>query len=143
MEQSDGYKLVLEKIRTLSASQALMTEDACETLEQEIEGMIIMIAKIVMNEQDHFAKCMNALAARKASLLQEVAQLVGNKSTYHIIEYYSYIHIQNQEKNMKDSQVKLSTSLDVCQQTLKSGALIYPLDENTADAIWKVYLFPS
>jgi hypothetical protein len=106
MEQSDGYKLVLEKIRTLSASQALMTEDACETLEQEIEGMIIMIAKIVMNEQDHFAKCMNALAARKASLLQEV----DKKSMDHIIEC-TPIHIQNQEKNMKDPRVKLSTSL--------------------------------
>jgi hypothetical protein len=72
MEQSEGFKGVDSKIKSLEEQLSLCDktikdfEQSGKEAEKEIE--------------DHFARCMNSLAARKAVLLKEVAHKLTNQS---------------------------------------------------------------
>ena len=69
MEQSEAFKSAAARIKLLESKLAACAnnnENSATQAEKEIE--------------EHFAKCMNALAARKADLLREVKQKVNHQS---------------------------------------------------------------
>ena len=72
MEQSEEFKGLEALIKTLE--QRLSTcrnfNSVCEESAKEAEREI----------EEHFAKCFNALASRKAALLREIAEKVNNQS---------------------------------------------------------------
>jgi hypothetical protein len=71
MERSEAFKNVVTTIKILEEKLALCTNISNQSLhiaEQEIE--------------DHFAKCLNALAARKEELLREVKLQVNIQGVF-------------------------------------------------------------
>jgi hypothetical protein len=71
MEQSEGFKNVDSKIKSLEQELSLCNE-SIKDLEQSGKGAEKEI-------EEHFARCMNALAARKLVLLREVSNNVTNQ----------------------------------------------------------------
>jgi septal ring factor EnvC (AmiA/AmiB activator) len=71
MEQSEGFKSVDSQIKSLEQELSLCNE-AIKDVEQS--------GKDVEKEiEEHFARCMNSLAARKEVLLREVSQNITNQ----------------------------------------------------------------
>lgn len=72
MEQTEGYKSVEERIRLLeqTLSQCSDAVEKCEKSGKEAAKEI----------EEQFAKCINALAARKAVLLKEVEARITKQS---------------------------------------------------------------
>ena len=101
--------------------------------------------------EEHFAKCINALAERKAVLLGEAALKVTNQSMIHssytllsgslypfnhsLSSISSHLHIV---KVIEDTRVKLEVSIKACRKTLKAGSVTYAVSPSTAEIIWKV-----
>ena len=75
MEQSEGYKKLEAKLQAFEQQLPLCDKanKVCERSGKDAEKDI----------EEHFAKCMNALAERKAALLREVARKVANQSIMH------------------------------------------------------------
>jgi hypothetical protein len=71
MEQSEGFKSVDSKIKSLEKELSL-----CDETMKDFEKSGKEAEKEI---EEHFARCMNALAARKEVLLREVAQKVTNQ----------------------------------------------------------------
>lgn len=72
MEQSRVYKRVEAIIKDLERQLALCTAQTCEASGSDAKKEI----------EEHFARCINALAERKEALLREVDQRVANKSMF-------------------------------------------------------------
>ena len=111
--------------------------------------------------EEHFAKCINALAERKAVLLKEATQKATNISNIHTI---SFIHsplcsifypfcfylqscflvliVLYTEKTIEDSRVKLLASIKASKHTLEACSTIYSVSPSTAEVILKVYRSP-
>jgi uncharacterized protein YlxW (UPF0749 family) len=83
MEESEGFKNVATKIKFLEQQLTLCNktikdyEQAGQTAEKEIE--------------EHFAKCVNALAARMTVLLRGIAQKITNQSMFLCFDSYFLI----------------------------------------------------
>jgi hypothetical protein len=150
MEHSEGFKSVASKIKSLEQQLSLCAktikdfEQSGKDAEKEIE--------------EHFARCMNSLAARKAVLLGEVAQKLANQRMISSTPFHSFhflllsIHpipifglmtiffICVTERIIEDSRGKLEAAIEMCRHTLKSGAMTYAISPNVADVMWKVEL---
>jgi hypothetical protein len=134
MEQSEGFKSVYSKIKSLEQQLSLCDktikdfEQSGKDAEQDIE--------------EHFAMCMNSLAARKAVLLKEVSHKITNQSILYILFFSLCNHpLYSQfttEKIIEDSQAKLEASIELCKQTLKTGSMSYAISPSIIDAMWKV-----
>jgi hypothetical protein len=74
MEQTEAFKQVETTIATITNKLLLCTniDKVCEESVKDTEKEI----------EEHFARCINALAARKACLLREIAQKVANHSMH-------------------------------------------------------------
>ena len=71
MENNKEFRSVVENIKQLE-QQLLLSVD-CKRYEQEGEEMEKEI-------EEHFARCMNSLAARKEALLRELNKHISDKS---------------------------------------------------------------
>jgi hypothetical protein len=74
MEQSEGFKGVDSKIKSLE-QQLSLCDKAIKDFEQSGKDAEKEI-------EEHFAKCMNSLAERKAVLLKDVAQKIVTQSIH-------------------------------------------------------------
>ena len=77
MEQSEAFKNVVTTIKILEEKLSLCTNISKQSLdiaEQEIE--------------EHFAKCLNALAARKEELLREVKLQAIIQGLFHMLTIF-------------------------------------------------------
>jgi hypothetical protein len=74
MEQSEAFKSGQATIKALEKQL-----DVCGKIGQVCEKSAAEVTKEI---EEHFAKCMNALAARKEALLKEVELKVSNHSKY-------------------------------------------------------------
>ena len=72
MEQTKGFKDVKATIELLQKQLAM-----CDSMSTLCESSTIHAEKEI---EDHFFKCINALAARKDSLLKEIAQHATDQS---------------------------------------------------------------
>ena len=70
MEQSETFKSAAATIKLLESKLAACSNNRCEYSATQAEKEI----------EEYFAKCMNALATRKADLLREVKQNVNHQS---------------------------------------------------------------
>jgi hypothetical protein len=83
MEHSEGFKSVESKIKSLEQQLSLCSktikdfEQSGKDAEKEIE--------------EHFARCMNSLAARKVVLLEEVAQKIANQRMISSTPFHSFL----------------------------------------------------
>lgn len=131
MEQSEGYKSLQAKISVLEQQLSLCANanKECEESSKEVEKEI----------EEHFAKCMNALAERKASLLRGVAQKVKAQSMLSLSLFTStYVLILCAEQIIEDSKAKLESSIDACKQAVKFASVVYAVDKNSAWGVLKV-----
>jgi hypothetical protein len=74
MEQSKAFKSGAATIKSLEKQL-----EACRNSGGECEQRAVEITNEI---EEHFAKCMNYLAARKEVLLREIAQEVSDRSKY-------------------------------------------------------------
>jgi hypothetical protein len=130
MEQIEGFKSIGFKIKALEQQLALCGKTINELAqsekdaEKEIEG--------------HFARCMSALADRKATLLQDLALKIANQSMFYSLSSLSSISWFILGIVIENSRAKVATSLEVCKQTLQLGVKSYEISPSAADAVWKV-----
>ena len=90
MEQSEAYKSVEDKIQTIAKKIALYDKKLKEC---EQSG------KLAENEiEEHFAKLMSSLAARKHALMNEVEEKVIKQSmyTFYIVIYFVLLLLQRE-----------------------------------------------
>jgi hypothetical protein len=80
MEQSEAFKSGAATIKALEKQL-----EACRNSGGECEQRAVELTKEI---EEHFAKCMNTLAARKEVLLREIAQKVSDRSKYLFIIYF-------------------------------------------------------
>jgi hypothetical protein len=80
MEQSEAFKSGAATIKALEKQL-----EACRNIGGECEQRAVELTKEI---EEHFAKCMNTLAARKEVLLREIAQKVSDRSKYLFIIYF-------------------------------------------------------
>ena len=71
MENNKEFRSVVENIKQLEQQLSLSVD--CKRYKQEEEEMEKEI-------EEHFARCMNSLAARKESLLRELNKHISDKS---------------------------------------------------------------
>ena len=83
MEHSEGFKNVVATIKALEKQLSLCGDSirVCEQSAVEAEEEI----------EEHFAKCMNALAARKASLVRQIPEKVALQSITCFKPKFSFI----------------------------------------------------
>eukprot|EP00026_Physarum_polycephalum_P002360 Phypoly_transcript_02366.p1 GENE.Phypoly_transcript_02366~~Phypoly_transcript_02366.p1 ORF type:complete len:523 (+),score=79.60 Phypoly_transcript_02366:79-1647(+) len=110
MEQCEDFKRINEIIRLLEQIK-LSTIDAVQSQEQE---------KITNMIEVHFDRCMNALAARKATLLSEVST-----------------KFQQQQIRAIECNAQVQQVLDTCNKLLQTGASIFDVDKKTAEHVWR------
>jgi hypothetical protein len=79
MERSEGFKSSVATIKALEGQLA-----ACGRVLKECERAEV---KAEQEIEEHFEKCMNALAARKATLLRTVEERVSTRSMFHMLHY--------------------------------------------------------
>jgi hypothetical protein len=72
MEQSEAFKNGVTTVKALEKQL-----ETCKNMGRVCKQSAVEVTKEI---EEHFAKCMNALAARKDTLLREVAQEVSNQS---------------------------------------------------------------
>jgi len=112
MERSEGFKRSETTIKALEGQLA-----ACGRVLKECE---LAEVKAQQKIEEHFDKCMNALAARKDALLRIVEERV---STY--------------KKNVEVAQAKAKILIEAAVQTQKAATLVYGVDINSAELLWK------
>jgi hypothetical protein len=118
MEYRKEYKKVQATIEECEKQLAV-----CESLSTSCEQSGDYAVRQI---EDYFAVCMNALARRKQTLVEEVKQKVE----------------QNKQR-IQETRVKLETSIEACKQTLKASALIHEVNSTKAEEILNVIAFPS
>jgi predicted ribosome quality control (RQC) complex YloA/Tae2 family protein len=117
MEYRKEYKKVQATIEECEKQLAV-----CESLSTSCEQSGDYAVRQI---EDYFAVCMNALARRKQTLVEEVKQKVE----------------QNKQR-IQETRVKLETSIEACKQTLKASALIHEVNSTKAEEILNVMLSP-
>jgi hypothetical protein len=135
MEQTEGFKSVDSQIKSLERELAL-----CDETFKDIEQSGNVAEKEI---EEHFARCMNSLAARKEVLMREVAQNVTNQRITPFLssplQFIIFLRdIVNAERIIQNSRGKLEVAIEVCKNSLKGGAMTYAISPSVADVMWKV-----
>jgi len=112
MENSEAFKSAAATIKALEEKQTLCVDlyKSCSIFAEKAEKEI----------EDHFKKLIHLLAARKATLLRELSQVV-----------------ESQEKRLETTRRQIEESIEGSKQTLKGAAMMYLLNRDLAENIWK------
>eukprot|EP00026_Physarum_polycephalum_P008268 Phypoly_transcript_08349.p1 GENE.Phypoly_transcript_08349~~Phypoly_transcript_08349.p1 ORF type:complete len:424 (+),score=45.81 Phypoly_transcript_08349:78-1349(+) len=102
MENNEELRNVIENIKLLEQFLEIGSETSIEEVERQVK--------------EHFAKCVNALAARQEVLLRDIQEKYGQQ---------------------KDTRNELANAIDVRRKILETGKYVYNTDATTAENIWK------
>ena len=171
MEQNETFKSVEAKIKKLEDQLSLYDETIkqCEQSgmqrgeggrgkgrggrEEGVEIKYPYSSHVIRKRdiEEHFAKCINSLAQRKAMLLKVSEKVVIHcmilSISFHLLLLsslpsplfiYQYV---NTETTIEDTRAKLVASIEGCKLTLKGGSATYIVSPSSTEDIWKVYSF--
>jgi DNA-binding beta-propeller fold protein YncE len=107
MEQEENYRRVLAVRDELKFQLSTLHTS---TKDEEVAAGI----------ESHFSFCMNALASRKATLLQDLEVQIARKN-----------------KKIKENQKMMEGVIESCNKILNTGSHLYKTSRDTASAVWK------
>ena len=134
MEQ---FKRIVEGINQLEQQLLSINEDAQMNEKYGVEAE--------EEVEKFFARCEQAMAARKGTLLRELGEKVTTQSmSSSFFSLFSIsllcIHTSTIGKAVVASQEEVNKAIKARRKLLEAGSFVYETDINTADHVWKVNL---
>ena len=134
MENREQFKRVVEGINQLEQQLLSINEDAQMNEKYGVEEV-----------EKFFARCEQAMAARKGTLLRELGEKVTTQSmSSSFFSLFSIsllcIHTSTIGKAVVASQEEVNKAIKARRKLLEAGSFVYETDINTADHVWKVNL---